>query len=86
MSYRTQETGQEVVLAPAGKPLACVIWLHGLGADGHDFVPIVPEIFWNSCARVSVPCGSFHVPATFAGTTQNSALHQLVQSSLTSTS
>jgi len=21
-----------------------VIWLHGLGADGHDFVPIVPEL------------------------------------------
>src|SRR5258708_12081736 len=23
---------------------ARVIWLHGLGADGHDFEPIVPEI------------------------------------------
>jgi len=22
----------------------CVIWLHGLGADGHDFVPIIPEL------------------------------------------
>jgi phospholipase/carboxylesterase len=44
MSYRLQETGQEVVFAPAGKPLASVIWLHGLGADGHDFVPIVPEL------------------------------------------
>jgi phospholipase/carboxylesterase len=26
---------------PAG---AAVIWLHGLGADGHDFAPIVPEL------------------------------------------
>ncbi len=25
-------------------PDACVIWLHGLGADGHDFEPIVPEL------------------------------------------
>lgn len=25
-------------------PDAAVIWLHGLGADGHDFVPIVPEL------------------------------------------
>src|ERR671924_410303 len=25
-------------------PGACVIWLHGLGADGHDFEPIVPEL------------------------------------------
>ncbi len=22
----------------------CVIWLHGLGADGHDFEPIVPQL------------------------------------------
>jgi phospholipase/carboxylesterase len=25
-------------------PEAAVIWLHGLGADGHDFEPIVPEL------------------------------------------
>jgi phospholipase/carboxylesterase len=25
-------------------PHAAVIWLHGLGADGHDFEPIVPEL------------------------------------------
>ena len=25
-------------------PSASVIWLHGLGADGHDFEPIVPEL------------------------------------------
>lgn len=25
-------------------PQWCVIWLHGLGADGHDFVPILPEL------------------------------------------
>jgi phospholipase/carboxylesterase len=27
-----------------GEPLGSVIWLHGLGADGHDFEPIVPEL------------------------------------------
>jgi phospholipase/carboxylesterase len=32
----------ELETAPA--PQACVIWLHGLGADGHDFVPVVPEL------------------------------------------
>ncbi len=26
------------------RPQAAVIWLHGLGADGHDFEPIVPEL------------------------------------------
>jgi phospholipase/carboxylesterase len=25
-------------------PIGSVIWLHGLGADGHDFEPIVPEL------------------------------------------
>ena len=25
-------------------PMASIIWLHGLGADGHDFEPIVPEL------------------------------------------
>jgi phospholipase/carboxylesterase len=25
-------------------PQASVIWLHGLGADGHDFEPVVPEL------------------------------------------
>ena len=26
------------------QPTHSVIWLHGLGADGHDFAPIVPEL------------------------------------------
>jgi phospholipase/carboxylesterase len=26
------------------KPVFSVVWLHGLGADGHDFAPIVPEL------------------------------------------
>ncbi|MBI5462987.1 MAG: alpha/beta fold hydrolase [Gammaproteobacteria bacterium] len=29
---------------PAGAATATVIWLHGLGADGHDFEPLVPEL------------------------------------------
>ena len=28
----------------AGPADAAVVWLHGLGADGHDFEPIVPEL------------------------------------------
>jgi phospholipase/carboxylesterase len=28
----------------APNPTGSVIWLHGLGADGNDFVPIVPEL------------------------------------------
>jgi len=32
----------EVETGPA--PRTAVIWMHGLGADGHDFEPIVPEL------------------------------------------
>jgi phospholipase/carboxylesterase len=35
----------ECVEVEVGRELdASVIWLHGLGADGHDFEPIVPEL------------------------------------------
>ncbi len=35
----------EVVELQTGiDPVASVIWLHGLGADGHDFVPMVPQL------------------------------------------
>jgi phospholipase/carboxylesterase len=32
----------EVETGPS--PVATIIWMHGLGADGHDFEPIVPEL------------------------------------------
>jgi phospholipase/carboxylesterase len=44
MPYTTQESEQSVVLEPASTADAAVIWLHGLGADGYDFVPIVDEL------------------------------------------
>ena len=33
-----------IEVEPKTSANACVIWLHGLGADGHDFEPIVPEL------------------------------------------
>jgi phospholipase/carboxylesterase len=33
-----------IVETGSNPPDSCVIWLHGLGADGHDFEPIVPEL------------------------------------------
>jgi phospholipase/carboxylesterase len=41
-----------VEIDPNGTPLACVIWLHGLGADGHDFEPIVPLLGLPPDSRV----------------------------------
>jgi phospholipase/carboxylesterase len=51
MNYTRHETEAAVFLTPSVAPTATVIWLHGLGADGHDFVPVVPEL---------------HLPATLA--------------------
>ncbi len=33
-----------VIVEPGSEHKASIIWLHGLGADGHDFEPIVPEL------------------------------------------
>ena len=34
------------------RPDAAVLWLHGLGADGHDFEPIIPELGLPASARI----------------------------------
>lgn len=33
-----------IELETSPNPTATVIWLHGLGASGHDFEPVVPEL------------------------------------------
>ncbi len=33
-----------VTLDTGGAPTGCVVWLHGLGADAHDFEPIIPML------------------------------------------
>ena len=33
-----------VEIDPTDTPRACIIWLHGLGADGHDFEPLIPQL------------------------------------------
>jgi phospholipase/carboxylesterase len=35
---------ETVEMETGAMPSGSVIWLHGLGADGHDFEPIVPEL------------------------------------------
>jgi len=37
-------TSECVEIETAANPRHAVIWLHGLGADGHDFEPIVPQL------------------------------------------
>ena len=33
-----------IEIESGANPQAAILWLHGLGADGHDFEPIVPEL------------------------------------------
>jgi phospholipase/carboxylesterase len=36
---------QDLVEVETGpNPVGTIIWMHGLGADGHDFEPLVPEL------------------------------------------
>lgn len=44
LPHVTVETG------PA--PRAAVVWLHGLGADGHDFAALVPELDLHGCPPI----------------------------------
>jgi len=44
-----------IVIETAPKPAAAVIWLHGLGADGHDFEPVVPELRLKKAVRFVFP-------------------------------
>jgi phospholipase/carboxylesterase len=44
MKYETRQFADAVVMTPATPATASVIWMHGLGADGTDFVPLVPEL------------------------------------------
>ena len=39
---------ESVEVATGPNPSATVIWMHGLGADGYDFVPIVKELDVNT--------------------------------------
>ncbi len=41
-----------VEISTRADPSACVVWLHGLGADGHDFEPIVPQLDWSGAPSI----------------------------------
>ena len=52
----------------AGNADASVIWLHGLGADGYDFQPIVPELKIPADHRIRfVFPHAPHIPVTLNG-------------------
>lgn len=42
-----------VEIPAPSNPLYSIIWLHGLGADGHDFESIVPELSLNKIEHIN---------------------------------
>ena len=47
-----QELLTAIEIETCANPQFSVIWMHGLGADGSDFVPVVPELGLGDEARV----------------------------------
>ena len=44
-----------ITIETGPQPAAAVIWLHGLGADGHEFEPVVPELRLQRAVRFIFP-------------------------------
>jgi phospholipase/carboxylesterase len=60
MGNSSTELPETVEVESTAKPQGSVIWLHGLGADGHDFEPLVPELGLDG--RVSLRFVFPHAP------------------------
>lgn len=58
--YTRQDSETALTLNPGSAARASVIWLHGLGADGNDFAPIIPEL--NLPAALAVRFVFPHAP------------------------
>ncbi len=50
-----QNNPPSIILQTGEQPRHSIIWLHGLGADGHDFVPVVDEIVLPCPVRYIFP-------------------------------
>jgi len=46
---------ETVEIESAPSPRAAIVWMHGLGADGHDFAPIVPDLRLPCAVRFVFP-------------------------------
>ena len=76
MHYETAQYRDAIVMTPATPPTGSIIWMHGLGADGTDFVPLVPElhlpddmaprfVFPNAPVRSVTANNGMHMPAWY---------------------
>lgn len=76
--------GELIIEPPSGQPAdACVILLHGLGADGHDFEPLVPALNLPSslAVRFVLPHAP-RLPVTINGGMQMPAWYDILEMNL----
>jgi len=52
LHHLTNMTLETIQIETAPNPTVAVIWMHGLGADGSDFVPIVRELDLSGCPAI----------------------------------
>ncbi|PAV26411.1 phospholipase/carboxylesterase [Tamilnaduibacter salinus] len=69
---------QAIEMETGANPDAAVIWLHGLGASGHDFEPVVPELKLPDSAAVRfIFPHAPTMPVTINGGMQMPAWHDI---------
>lgn len=56
-----------IKLETAPHPTTSIIWMHGLGADGNDFVPIVKELDLTGCPIRFIFPNAPRIPVTVNG-------------------
>ncbi len=58
---------EKIIKQTGDKPKLVVIWMHGLGADGHDFEPVVPQFQIDGLAIKFVFPHAPKIPVTING-------------------
>jgi phospholipase/carboxylesterase len=66
-----------IEITTGDSPQLAVLWLHGLGADGHDFEPIVPELGLRLPVRFVFPHAPVR-PVTINGGMQMRAWYDIL--------
>ena len=69
---------QVIEVETGANPAASVIWLHGLGADGHDFEPVVPALKLPRPVRFVFPHAPIR-PVTINGGMRMRAWYDILQ-------
>ncbi|MCX8048313.1 MAG: alpha/beta hydrolase [Methylohalobius sp.] len=70
-----------IVVETGPDPEACVIWLHGLGADGHDFEPFAYQLKLPAAIRYVFPHAPIQ-PVTINGGLRMRAWYDIVSPNL----